>query len=314
MDERDRQRLVEQLIGARALSRAESESYLSRALDPDYWRRLCPGLSVGADRSPATLEGLALDASRTEAQLTKLRKEGYFQTEPVLDPGVVSRMRAAVETLRSEQWPAVFAYVFDEFWQVVRTPSLTRLVEGFFGQGYLQKSVVWVFYVAPVKGAQGWPPHSDSEGTSRLTVWVPLTDATVENGCMYVIPRDRLAADFRAFDKITSVTRMELSQLLQSTRALPSPAGAYLGWDHQLIHWGSTASGQTEPRVSLAVEFIARSTTPRPDEPPLFDPLVSPPFVDRVRAIGKSLVEYHTVEPSKARYAELGRLLADASA
>ena len=84
----------------------------------------------GFKLSAAALEAAPLDESRAATQLGKLRTEGYFQTGPVLDPDVVRRMRAGVEALRAEQWPPVFAYVFDEFWDVVRTPSLVGLIEG----------------------------------------------------------------------------------------------------------------------------------------------------------------------------------------
>ena len=138
-------------------------------------------------------------------------------------------------------------------------------------------------------------------------MWVPLTDATLDNGCIYVIPRDRLPEDLRGnYLKIDHVTHAQLDRLLQSTRALPSPAGAFLGWNHELIHWGSVSSGQVEPRISLALEFTGRDAVPDPDESPLFDMATLPSFVDRLRAIARGLRIYSRYEPSNIKYEELG--------
>ena len=230
----------------------------------------------------------------------------------MLAPEPLRQMRLAIERLRAEGWPSVFTYIYDEFWLVSRTPSLLGLLSGFLGNGCRQNSLVWTFYIPPTRGAQGWEPHSDSGGDkSRLTVWIPLTNATLENGCMYVIPRDRLPENLRGeYRKLGDVTKAQLGWLLQSTRALPSPAGAYLGWNHELIHWGSVSTGTEDPRISTAMEFLGSDVVPREDELPLFDPLAPPPpFGERLRTIGKGLLAYKKNEPSKARYAELGRVL-----
>ena len=306
MNQSDRQTLVRGIFES-TLSRAEVESYLQHALDQAYWRRLNPDLSIGAERSTVALEAAPLGPTETATQLAKLRREGYFQTSPVLAPDVLGRMRQAIDRIRAERWPAVFAYVYDEFWEIVRSPSLVRLVSGFLGNGYQQNSRIWAFYVAPARGARGWHPHSDSCDESRLTVWVPLTDATLDNGCIYVIPRDRLPEDLRGnYLKIDHVTHAQLDRLLQSTRALTSPAGAFLGWNHELIHWGSVSSGQVEPRISLALEFTGRDAVPDPDESPLFDMATLPSFVDRLRAIARGLRIYSRYEPSNIKYEELG--------
>jgi hypothetical protein len=311
MNQSDRQTIIKEAFES-TLSHADVESYLQRALDQSYWQRLNPDLSIGEEHSAAEFEAAPLNELQTAVQMEQLHREGYFQTPPALQPDVVRRMRLAVEKLREEHWPAVFAYVYDEFWQVVRTPSLVRLISGFLGRAYRQNSLIWAYYVAPVRGAQGWHPHSDSGDESRLTVWVPLTDATLENGCMYVIPRDRLPNDLLgSYEKLDSVTHAQLDRLLQSTKALPSPAGAYLGWNHDLIHWGSVSSGRVEPRISVAMEFVGPDVVSRPDELPLFDPLTPPPFFERIRAIGKGLLTYGRLEPSKRKYAELGARLAE---
>ena len=312
MDSSDRQKILTELFESSTLSRAALDLYLRRALDQRYWDALNPDLSIGAGSRAGSIEALQLDDASVAAQLAKFRREGYFHTSPVRDAGVVGRMRAAVGRLRGERWPAVFCFVYDEFWQVFRTPSLLRLVSSVVGEGFRQNSRVWAFYVAARRGAEGWEPHSDAGiGGPRMSVWVSLTDATVENGCIYVIPHDRLPDDLhRRFGDFDNVTRAQLCRLLQSTRAVPARAGSYLGWDHDLVHWGSVSSGQSEPRISLALEFAGRHVVPQPDEVPVLDPSTGPPsFSERLAVIGQSLLSYEPNEPSLGKYLELARQL-----
>src|SRR5207244_2616081 len=108
----------------------------------------------------------------------------------------------------------------------------------------------------PTPGASGWPPHcDDANRPNRVTVWIPLSDATLDNGCMYVVPRDRAAADADA--------------RLQACRALPAAAGSILGWNFDVLHWGSTCTRPGEPRIAISQEFIAPGAATAADELPL---------------------------------------------
>jgi hypothetical protein len=124
----------------------------------------------------------------------------------------------------------VFSFVYDQFWAAPWAPSIGDLALKYLGQGYRQNPNLWTYYVAPQKGAGGWPPHTDSGRVDRLTVWIPLTDTSVDNGCIYVIPRDRMPACLpQDFHAITAVNWQELTGLLHSVRALPARAASALG-------------------------------------------------------------------------------------
>jgi hypothetical protein len=114
-----------------------------------------------------------------------------------------------------------------------------------------------------------------------LTVWIPLNDATLENGCIYVVPRE-FDSDFDATDKrhahmnpATEVQRGRSAKIhfpLHGVRALPAPAGSLLAWYGNTIHWGSTCSRYaTEPRKSIALTFRRAATVSHDDNevPPL---------------------------------------------
>ena len=109
--------------------------------------------------------------------------------------------------------------------------------------------------------------HRDGEEEDHpaiLTVWIPLNDATLDNGCMYVVPRE-FDTDFARTDNhahmnpATEVRRGLSSKIqfpLHGVRALPAPAGSLLAWYGNTIHWGSTCSRYAkEPRKSIALTF-----------------------------------------------------------
>jgi hypothetical protein len=293
-------------------SKEQIDAFVNNAIDPDYWRRLNPELSIdGVGERSGGLDIDVLEPKEIEKQIEKLRSEGYFQTNPVLSSPTIEKMRVCVERLRRERWPATFSFVYDEFWDVASVSSLTEIATEFLGAEYKQNSAIWTYYVLPRKGARGWPPHYDSgDPTSRLTVWIPLSDATLDNGCMYLIPQDRVSsARLNDFWSRNYVTKEELALLLWSTKALPAPAGSLLGWNQKILHWGSIASDSAHPRISLAVEFVSARAEVRPDEFPLFDLPCRRSFSQRIQLICNAILKYHGFEPEQLTYKGLAERL-----
>ena len=107
---------------------------------------------------------------------------------------LVRRLEAAVRRLHERRCPPVFAFVYDEFWSVCA--KLAPLLGSLLTHDYRQLPDFWVWYVDPQVEASGWRPHRDKGPGSLLpdgspksvTVWIPLTDATPLNGCIYVVP------------------------------------------------------------------------------------------------------------------------------
>ena len=299
-------RIALQLLESARLRDAEIHALLHRALDPDYWRSLSPGPSLEGRFS----ETESLDAADVTSIGRSFAAGGYFKTEPVFPIELIGWMKECVECLRREKWPLVFAFVYEEFWTIARTESFKRLLTALLGSGYSQTSGVWTYYVIPRRGSAGWPPHIDANGEQRVTVWIPLTDSTLENGCMYVIPRnsvpDSLPADYTKWDHIN---KKELETILQCSRALPARAGSILGWDHSLIHWGSVSHGSPAPRISIAVEFLGAKATAIKQEHPLVGGSSLPAFATRLYIVAKCILAYRKFEPLMSRYADFAEQL-----
>lgn len=309
MNYSDQMSVFARLREAARLAPAEVDAHLAQALDPDYWRALNPTLPLAGTEDPLQMEGTPLSQAEIEQTVAHFHKGGYFQTRPVLSLTTVGRMHQCVEKLRAAGWPPVFSYVYDIFWQAVQVPSLRRLFTACLGSPYRQNSRVWTHYVVPVEGQRGWAPHSDDQGSRRITVWVPFVPATLDNGCMYVIPRNRKPDTLPAsYSDLYAVDKRHLSRLLQGARALPAQPGEILGWEPETIHWGSYASGNTGPRISISLEMVADDAVPAEDEFPLAAPGCCPSFPGRLLAISQGLFRYTYWEPLKlARYGELAK-------
>ncbi len=58
------------------------------------------------------------------------------------------------------------------------------------GEDLVQLSFLWCHRVAEQRGASGLAPAcGKAEKAGGITVWLPLTDATPENGGMLMLPR-----------------------------------------------------------------------------------------------------------------------------
>ena len=302
---------LENLMAQLELPEHEVNLLFQKAIDGRYWRTLFPGLGVTAQQSFNHLEDVALSSAEETSALTHLEKHGYFQMPAFIAPSVVIQMCDSIETLRSMGWPAIFSFVYDEFWATLRTSSIVRFLSRKLGAGYSQTAAIWTYYVDPGTRSSGWGPHVDSRNDEeRLTVWIPLTDATVANGCIYVIPQDRVPSRLPAsyFDW-TSVSRQDLEFLLHSTTPLPAALGSVLGWNNSVIHWGGrTSDVRARPRISIAGEFLPEGATPRSWEQPVFDRHI-PEFPLRMRVIGQAILDYEKFEPMLRKYRNLATKL-----
>lgn len=288
-------------------------SRFKEALDPNYWKKLNPHLSVNEDGAYAGFEAPPIAQRLQRDLVSKFAEEGYFQTRPVLAKPVIEAMRECVESLKRADWPPVFAFAYDQFWLVSRENSLVQLLSAILGPHYKQIPHVWCHYVRPSRGAAGWPPHLDGPGrNNRMTIWIPLTDAAVDNGCMYVMQKDlaplKLTENYHW--NLESIDEADLVALLRSIRALPTRAGSILGWGHDVVHWGAICNQEGNPRISISLEFISDNEDPVSKELPLLDVNSRlPTFAQRLHIIAQGILNYQKFETAIVRYGELAKRL-----
>lgn len=133
----------------------------------------------------------------TDALATEYAESGFVQSIPVLSPEEVRSHRAEVERtcdafggrVTRIDGPHLF---FPWAWELATHPLLLDVMERLLGPNILLKSTR-LFYKHPrSRSFVGW--HQDGI-TERLedaqvpAVWLGLTAATAENGCLRVVPR-----------------------------------------------------------------------------------------------------------------------------
>lgn len=287
------------LLDHARLSDADAARRIANARDASYWRAL---VSDG----PGAVE-TASSAVDVRAACAHLRDEGYFQTPPILRGDALARCNQIVDAVVAAGWPPVFAWIYDEIWQCTRLPEVQTILTSALGAGYLHIPHPWIHEVPAVAGASGWSPHFDGRGRARASVWIALSDATLANGCMHVVPRPALAASFGGdwAQDGRSVPIADAVRALHAARALPVERGSALGWTFDVLHWGgSVDGGEAQPaRRSISMEFIAAGEPPQAHETPLLDARGAlPAFAARVPMIARALGTYEHFEPRLARW------------
>ncbi|OSQ36147.1 phytanoyl-CoA dioxygenase family protein [Thalassospira mesophila] len=274
-----------------------------QAQKADFWRQLNPDLHIdghagaanGHDTGPMAA-GMLFDPAKIDFSTLSDRfwDEGYFLLSDVLAVDVLARVRNAIERLVAARLPPAMIYLYDEAWQVFA--ALSPLLSHFLGDRVALLPHFWAWHIDPGAQGKGWPPHRDYQGESvigddmliSLSLWVPLSDATPENGCMYVLPRS-----FERWYK--SPVSKPQDVLLQDVRALPAVPGAVMGWRQDVYHWGGRASSYAaSPRISLSLEFQNAAFDPLGE--PLLDMTSPPQFKTRLALIGAQFAKYQHMQ------------------
>ncbi len=275
----------------------ETELNAGRARDREFWRRLCPELAIeSAKPSPRFALG---DVS---GLVERLKFEGYVNVPAVVPPEAFEPLQRCIAKLHEQEIPLAFAFVYDELWHAFH--GVARFIEAVLGRSYRALPDFWVWHVLPSEQAAGWGPHRDrvqptlerDNSPHSLTVWLPFSDATPLNGCIYVLPAH---LDERFRRRVWDGPDNILVTDPQNVRALPAPAGSLLAWNQAVLHWGGRASRLADgPRASAAFEF-QRGDRP-PFNQPLLDPLAVPSFSFRLGLIGKQVLQYQHMYPLTA--------------
>jgi hypothetical protein len=251
---------------------------VGECLDPSFWRSICPQLHIEKKRKKET--PFALPPLEIKDLKQRLAHDGYFKRAPSeeLDWSVsISDLALGVEQLVECGLPASFIFIFDEPWVLMHQASqLLTTVSG--GNRIVGDVLAW--HVDPNKGNTGFSPHRDRQPTDvpssfrsggekeakYLTCWVPLTDATPENSCLYVIPAFCDPGYHGGDRDDTDPMQVALSspEAYQNIRCLSEKAGGAVCFTHRIFHWGSKGRerklenhGDTKvgPRIALSFAY-----------------------------------------------------------
>jgi hypothetical protein len=271
----------------------QGKTFFDLATDPKFWLHLNPHLTIteegGKPRPP--VKPFSLSAEQGRQTVADIREEGYFKIENVLPALPLQPLVSAIETLRDDHWPVTFSYVYDEYW--IKLQELSEVLSKILGANYKLMPTVYTFCVAPGGTGAGFLPHRDRSRrkllrpdghTVAMNVWISLTDATPDTGCIYLLP---IQYDPNFPNNLTNYVVTNY----QDIRALPTKAGDILGWNEGVYHWGGRSSKRgTYSRISMAASFQRGDNDAL--ETPLLDPHKLPTFAQRLSLIGAQLLRY----------------------
>ena len=178
----------------------------ARALDPEYWRSLCPELHVDDEAFTDSVRAMSdFGSGDGFAQDVRARiiEQGFTKIPSHRLPWRTTNHRvlaSAAMRLMQHGWNPTWLLVYDEAWAVAL--ELSAFVFETTGNRLNHDALLW--HVGARDAAPtAFSPHRDrqpddarrtfrEDGTAMYaTAWVPLTDAGPENSCLCFVPAPR---------------------------------------------------------------------------------------------------------------------------
>ena len=169
------------------------------------------------------------------------------------------------------------------YYDLMANPKILDAVESLIGGEVFSNPVYNVRPKVPGVAAGAVPWHQDksywpdANANPVITVWIPLVDATLENGCLHIWPRTHTSRvlSFHA-ETYTSTAYTEIDdEHLKAIEAVPLPlaAGGAILFNDRCIHMSTPNNSDTvrwsvdlryqptdqDPMRGLGAGFLARS-------------------------------------------------------
>ncbi|MGH9442898.1 MAG: phytanoyl-CoA dioxygenase family protein [Thermoanaerobaculia bacterium] len=214
----------------------------------------------------------------SDAQVGAYRREGYLSPVLALTPDEAAAARVNLDALMgrtasladpaTRHKPHLYArWVSD----LVRHPRVLDAVEAILGPNLLVwRSVFFVkkprdpHYVAWHQDSAYWGLSSDDE----VTAWIALTESTIANGCLQVVPGSHLQPDVPhaiefAENNVLVRGQKAVAEIPEDrVRSLELCPGEMSLHHVRMLH-GSRGNASDGARVGLAVRYIATSVRQR---------------------------------------------------
>jgi ectoine hydroxylase-related dioxygenase (phytanoyl-CoA dioxygenase family) len=164
---------------------------------------------------------------------------------------------------------------FPGYYHLMMNPKILDVVEGLIGAEIFANPVYNVRPKVPGVAAGIVPWHQDksywtgAKASPVITVWIPLVDATFENGCLHVIPRThrrRMLNHHSEGYSGTGYTELDDRYVKRHQTAvvpLPLKAGGAILFNDRFIH-SSTANTSSHVRWSVDLRYQPVGQDPMP--------------------------------------------------
>ncbi len=199
--------------------------------------------------------------------------------DPLVDEPFRTRLARLFDGLGEQEFLAYGRSWRDRlpgYFVLMSNPKIIDAVESLIGPEIFSNPVYNVRPKVPKVAAGAVPWHQDksywpdANSNPVITVWIPLVDATPENGCLRVVPRTQHTRVLSFHEETYSSTgylEVDDSHLDSSMRrrveALPVKAGTAILFNDRLIH-SSTGNNSDHVRWSVDLRYQPTDQDPMP--------------------------------------------------
>ena len=159
------------------------------------------------------------------------------------------------------------------YYHLMANPKILDVVEALIGGEIFANPVYNVRPKVPKVAAGAVPWHQDksywpdANSNPVITVWIPLVDATLENGCLHIIPRThkkRVLSYHKETYTGTGYTELDEKHVKKPhVVALPLEAGGAILFNDRCIHM-STPNNSRHVRWSVDLRYQPTDQDPMP--------------------------------------------------
>ena len=199
---------------------------------------------------------------------SQFEKDGFFSPLRLIDKSTASSYREILETVEQKTGPLNYRYkihnVLDIAYKLATNKELLDSVEALLGPNILLYNTSFVIKEPHSKTHISW--HQDLtywgfNDDKQVAAWIALSDATEENGCMYMIPGSHKGGQLPHRTTKDSNNLLHHGQTIEGaseeqSHCIPLKAGEaslHHGWT---IHT-SYPNKSDDRRIGLTINYIS---------------------------------------------------------
>ena len=205
----------------------------------------------------------------SDSEVRHFREKGYLPAVKALEPTEARDLRHWVEQFEIDHPDDRWAFnlkanlLFESVDRLCRDPRLLDPVEDLIGSDILLSTATFRIKEADGRGYYGW--HQDDRFIQVDPHWVlvflAVTDCTVDNGCLRVLPGTHtgplLRAEIDPADTHNALTRQPTIVDVDESMAIPLVLKAgEIGFFHSHIVHGSGPNQSDDRRIGLIIDYM----------------------------------------------------------
>jgi hypothetical protein len=207
-------------------------------------------------------------------QVEQYRRDGYVCPVPVMSAAEAAELRKRLETFEATQGGKLKAgqrsrafLLFKWLGDLIRDPRVLDPVEQLIGPDILCWSTIFWIKDAGSKSFVSWHQDNTYWGLSSrniVTAWFAISPASLEAGCMKVMPGTHLGdalAHEDTYDENNMLTRGQSIRGLDEARAVYMPLGAgEMSLHNYCAAHGSGPNLSPDRRIGVSMHFMPPAT------------------------------------------------------